>query len=40
MCLNRIAEIENKIGAGLIEEVVEVAESELHLVNIMLQAKP
>lgn len=31
--------MENQIGAGLIEEVIEVAEGELKLVDIMLQAK-
>jgi len=37
--LDRVAEIENKIGGGLIEEVIEVAEGELQLASIMLQAK-
>lgn len=36
---HRIEEIENKIGAGLIEEVVQVAESELKLVDVMKEAK-
>jgi hypothetical protein len=31
--------LETKIGAGLIEEVIEVAEGELKLVNVMLKAK-
>jgi len=31
--------VENKIGAGLIEEVIQVAEGELKLVDIMLKAK-
>lgn len=35
----RIEEIENKIGAGLIEEVIQVAEGELKLVDVMLNAK-
>lgn len=35
----RIEEIENKIGAGLIEEVIQVATGELQLVNVMLQAR-
>ncbi|KAK0629757.1 hypothetical protein B0T17DRAFT_506282 [Bombardia bombarda] len=35
----QIEELETKIGAGLIEEVVEVAEGELKLVDTMLQAK-
>lgn len=32
-------EIENRIGAGLIEEVIQVAEGELKLSKIMLQAE-
>lgn len=36
---NRISEIENKIGAGLIEEVIQVAEREHQLVDAMLEAK-
>ena len=35
----RIAEIENKIGAGLIEEVIQVAEGELKLIDTMTEAK-
>ena len=35
----RIEEIEGKIGAGLIEEVVQVAEGELRIVDTMIQAK-
>lgn len=35
----RIEELENKIGAGLIEEVVQVAEGELKLVDTMIQSK-
>lgn len=35
----RVEEIENKIGAGLIEEVIQVAEGELKLVTTMAQAK-
>ena len=31
--------MENKIGAGLIEEVIQVAEGELKLAEVMLQAK-
>ncbi|KAF7524039.1 hypothetical protein G7054_g11553 [Neopestalotiopsis clavispora] len=38
--LKQVEEIEQKIGAGLIEEVVQMAESELKLVDYMLQAKP
>ena len=35
----RISEIEQKIGAGLIEEVLQVAEGELSLVETMLESK-
>jgi NADH dehydrogenase (ubiquinone) 1 alpha subcomplex subunit 5 len=35
----RISDLENKIGAGLIEEVIQVAEGELQLVDTMVQAK-
>lgn len=35
----RIEEIENKIGAGLIEEVIEMAESELKLIDILYRSK-
>lgn len=35
----RISDLENKIGAGLIEEVIQVAEGELKLADILLQAK-
>ncbi|RMZ86065.1 hypothetical protein DV737_g8, partial [Chaetothyriales sp. CBS 132003] len=35
-----ISSIENKIGAGLIEEVIQVAEGELQLVDTMLEAEP
>jgi NADH dehydrogenase (ubiquinone) 1 alpha subcomplex subunit 5 len=38
MC--RIDDIENKIGAGLIEEVLQVAEGELVLVSEMAESKP
>ena len=34
----RIDDIENKIGAGLIEEVLQVAEGELILVHEMAEA--
>lgn len=37
---DQVEEIEQKIGAGLIEEVVQMAESELKLVDYMLQARP
>ncbi|KAK3898266.1 ETC complex I subunit conserved region-domain-containing protein [Staphylotrichum tortipilum] len=36
---DQISELENKIGAGLIEEVIQVAEGELKLVDTMVQAK-
>ena len=36
---SRIAEVEEKIGAGLIEEVIEVAEGELKLVDEMIKSK-
>lgn len=36
----RIEAIENKIGAGLIEEVVTVAENELELVGDMIKDQP
>ena len=35
----RVSDLEQKIGAGLIEEVVSVAEGELKLVDVMVQAK-
>ena len=31
--------MENRIGAGLIEEVIQVAEGELSLVDVMAKAK-
>ena len=37
MC--RVEELESKIGAGLIEEVIQVAEGELKLVDTMIKAK-
>ena len=33
----RIEEIEHKIGAGLIEEVIQVAEGEEQLVDVMIR---
>ncbi|KAI9736055.1 MAG: hypothetical protein M1818_006231 [Claussenomyces sp. TS43310] len=36
---DQISEIENKIGAGLIEEVIQVAEGELNLVDVMAKAQ-
>ena len=35
--LNRVRELEEKIGAGLIEEVIQVAEGENKLVDIMVE---
>lgn len=35
----RIGEIEDKIGAGLIEEVIDVAQGELNLIDTMEQNK-
>ena len=35
----RISEVEEKIGAGLIEEVIQVAEGELELVGKMAESK-
>lgn len=37
LLLNRVDEIEQKIGAGLIEEVLQVAEGELILVDELLK---
>ncbi|KAI1433649.1 ETC complex I subunit conserved region-domain-containing protein [Xylaria sp. CBS 124048] len=39
MTADQVEEVENKIGAGLIEEVVQMAESELRLIDIMYEAK-
>ena len=39
MVSNRISDMENQIGAGLIEEVIQVAEGELKLVDTMVEAK-
>jgi NADH dehydrogenase (ubiquinone) 1 alpha subcomplex subunit 5 len=36
---SRVAELESKIGAGLIEEVIQVAEGELKLVDVMKEAQ-
>lgn len=35
----RIEEMETKIAAGLIEEVIQVAEGELKLVDVMVENK-
>jgi len=35
--LNRIRDLEEKIGAGLIEEVIQVAQGENKLADIMIE---
>lgn len=35
----RISELENQIGGGLIEEVIQVAEGELKLLDTMIESK-
>jgi NADH dehydrogenase (ubiquinone) 1 alpha subcomplex subunit 5 len=35
----RVSDIEKQIGAGLIEEVIQVAESEMKLVDEMYKSK-
>lgn len=35
----RIVEIENQIGGGLIEEVIQVAEGEWKLADVMVESK-
>ncbi|KAI3400700.1 hypothetical protein diail_2412 [Diaporthe ilicicola] len=37
---DQVEELESKIGAGLIEEVIQVAEGELGLIDTMVDAKP
>lgn len=37
--LRRISHVEQQIGAGLIEEVIQVAEAELKLVHELAKAK-
>jgi NADH dehydrogenase (ubiquinone) 1 alpha subcomplex subunit 5 len=39
LSLQQIEEVESKIGAGLIEEVIQVAEGEKDLVNVMAENK-
>jgi NADH dehydrogenase (ubiquinone) 1 alpha subcomplex subunit 5 len=34
-----ISDLESRLGAGLIEEVIQVAEGEHKLVDVMIQAK-
>ena len=36
---NRISELENRLGGGLIEEVIQVAEGEHKLVDEMIKHK-
>ena len=36
---DRVEDMENQIGGGLIEEVIQVAEGELKLVGVMAKAK-
>jgi NADH dehydrogenase (ubiquinone) 1 alpha subcomplex subunit 5 len=36
---NRISDLESKLGAGLIEEVIQVAEGEHNLVDTMVKSK-
>jgi NADH dehydrogenase (ubiquinone) 1 alpha subcomplex subunit 5 len=38
-CWCRISHVEQQIGAGLIEEVIQVAEAELKLVDELAKAK-
>lgn len=40
LTIDQVEEIENKIGAGLIEEVIQVAEGELKLLDTMVESKP
>ena len=37
--LHSISDLESKLGAGLIEEVIQVAEGEHQLVETMIKAK-
>ena len=37
--VRRISDAENQIGGGLIEEVIQVAEGELKLVDVMAESK-
>jgi len=39
LTFGRIAELEDAIGAGLLEEVIQVAEGELKLLDIMQEAE-
>lgn len=39
LTFDRIEEIETKIGAGLIEEVIQVAEGEAKLADVMIKAR-
>lgn len=37
--ISRVSQIEQKIGAGLIEEIIQVAEAELKLTDELYKAK-
>ncbi|KAL1874508.1 hypothetical protein Daus18300_003527 [Diaporthe australafricana] len=39
LTIDQVEELENKIGAGLIEEVIQVAEGELGLIETMVESK-
>ena len=39
ICVYRVEDMETKIGGGLIEEVIQVAEGELKLADVMIQNK-
>ena len=39
LLLYRVEDVENQIGGGLIEEVIQVAEGELKLVDEMIKSK-
>ncbi|KAI1338538.1 ETC complex I subunit conserved region-domain-containing protein [Xylariaceae sp. FL0016] len=39
MTADQVEEVQNKIGAGLIEEVIQMAESELKLLDVMYDSK-
>ena len=38
-CDDRVQEIEEKIGGGLLEEVIQVAEGEMRLVDTIIENK-
>jgi NADH dehydrogenase (ubiquinone) 1 alpha subcomplex subunit 5 len=39
LTVGRVQELEQKLGAGLIEEVIQVAEGELRIIDTMEKAK-